>query len=184
MHKSNHILDRKLSEIAFSTMKNPERTGPVLIQMEFCVGRFSLNETMRNEDCCKTAWFNPNVISVLNGDDDRIGDCWSFPVSEPNVYIYFAASNGNADNGGDKTPNEQSQQGQNADKATYTVTFDSIKVAFDTLEDLIDYNTDCNIRQMVVENEDVCVSYANGTNTTRVGSSRNAWSCQLTNRCM
>ena len=184
MLQCNHILDRKLSEIAFSTRRNQDNTEPVEIQMEFCVGRFSINDRKQNENCCKTAPFNPYVITVLNGYDKWIGNCLSFSISEPNVYIYFTASNGNAQTEAIDTPPEQSQEEQNVGNQMYTVTFDSIKVAFDTLEDLGEYNNECNISQIVVVNKDVIVTYANGTHTTRVGPSRNAWSCQLTNRCM
>ena len=184
MLQYNHILDRKLSEIVLSTRRNQENTEPVEIQMEFCVGKFSINDPMQSENCCKTAPFDPYVISVLNGYDIWIGNCWSFSVSEPNVYIYFTASKGNAQTVGINTPPEQSQEEQNVGKQMYTVPFDSIKVSFDTLEDLVEYNNECNISQLVVVNEDVSVMYANGTHTTRIGPSRNAWSCQLTNRCM
>ena len=112
------------------------------------------------------------------------GNCLSFSISEPNVYIYFTASNGNSPTEGIDTPPEKNQEDQNVGKQMYTVTFDSVKIAFDTLEDLVEYNNECNISQLVVVNEDVSVMYANGTHTTRIGPSRNAWSCQLTNRCM
>ena len=184
MLQYNHILDRKLSEIVLSTRRNQENTEPVEIQMEFCVGKFSINDPMQSENCCKTAPFDPYVISVLNGYDIWIGNCWSFSVSEPNVYIYFTASKGNAQTVGINTPPEQSQEEQNVGNQMYTVTFDTIKVAFDTLEDLVEYNNECNISQIVVVNEDVSVTYANGTHTTRMGPSRNAWSCQLTKRCI